>query len=255
RRLVPAERAREIRLDALLRVPLVLVAELDADPRRALALGALRRDPDHPAGDRNLLLLAHQAQQHEDLVAELVARVRRNEQSAVFHERHVREIKCALVLDRQCQQPGFGHDQPRSVLKPNSSPCRANSTLVPLPSRSRSRCAASSRSNSVRNGRASHPLWSEFARPDVTAFESPLRAARDLMARSRRPISHSSARSVSCRSHCSATSRGLVLPVEMPLRCCSNLLSWSVLLCASNAAARNRARPATVITGWSCSIP
>src|SRR5690606_244145 len=92
-RLVAAERAGEVGLDTLLRVPLVLLAELHADPRRALALSTLRRDPDDSARDGNLLLLSHQAEQHEHLVAELVARIGRYEEPAILHERHVREIE------------------------------------------------------------------------------------------------------------------------------------------------------------------
>ena len=55
-------------------------------------------------GDGQLLVLAHQVQQHEHLVAEAVVAVGRDEQAAVLHERHVREIQGALVLDGERQQ-------------------------------------------------------------------------------------------------------------------------------------------------------
>ncbi len=112
-RLVAAQRAGEIVLDALLRVALILLAELHADARGALALRSLRRDPDDAAGDGDLLFLAHHVQEHEDFVAELVARVGRDEEAAVLDERHVREVQRALVLDRQCQETRLAHDCPR----------------------------------------------------------------------------------------------------------------------------------------------
>ena len=93
RRLVAAERAGEIVLDPLLRVALILLAELHADARGALALRAFRRDPDHAACHGDLLLLTHHVEQHEHFVAELVARVRRDEQAAVLDERHVGEVQ------------------------------------------------------------------------------------------------------------------------------------------------------------------
>ena len=55
-------------------------------------------------GDRQLLVLAHQVQQHEHLIAEAVVAVGRDEQAAVLHERHVGEIQRALVLDGERQQ-------------------------------------------------------------------------------------------------------------------------------------------------------
>ena len=60
--LVAPEGAGEVVLDTLLSVALVLLAELHADARRSLALRALRRDPDHAAGDRDLLFFAHDVQ-------------------------------------------------------------------------------------------------------------------------------------------------------------------------------------------------
>jgi hypothetical protein len=101
---VAAESARQVVLDFLLRVAAVLVAELHADAGRTLALRALRRHPDDPAGNRQLLFLAHEIEEHEHLVAQAVIAVRRDEQTAVAHERHVGEVECALVLDRERQQ-------------------------------------------------------------------------------------------------------------------------------------------------------
>ena len=48
-------------------------AALHADAGRAVALGARRRDPDHPACDRKAVLFIHQREQDEDLVAGVVA--------------------------------------------------------------------------------------------------------------------------------------------------------------------------------------
>src|SRR6185295_17832306 len=57
---VPAESAGEIVLDLLLRLAAVLIAELHADARSALALRAFRRHPDHASGHRQLLILTHE---------------------------------------------------------------------------------------------------------------------------------------------------------------------------------------------------
>ena len=74
---VAAERAGQVALDLPLGVAAILLAELHADAGGALALRALRRHPDHAPGDRQLLVLAHQVQQHEHLVAEAVVAVGR----------------------------------------------------------------------------------------------------------------------------------------------------------------------------------
>ena len=55
-------------------------------------------------GDRQLLVLAHEVQQHEHLVAEAVVAVGGDEQAAVPHERHVGQVQRALVLDGERQQ-------------------------------------------------------------------------------------------------------------------------------------------------------
>ena len=65
------------------------------------------RHPDHPARHGQLLVLAHQVEQHEHLVAEAVVAAGRHEQAAVLHERHVRQVQGALVLDGERQQPGL----------------------------------------------------------------------------------------------------------------------------------------------------
>src|SRR5579863_9278436 len=105
--LVPAESAGQIIFDFLLSVAAILVAELHADACGALALGALGRHPDDPSGHRELLFLAHQVQQHEYFIAQAIIAVRRNEQAAVLHERHIGEIQRALILDRKRQQTWF----------------------------------------------------------------------------------------------------------------------------------------------------
>ncbi|MNL69507.1 hypothetical protein D3C87_1943760 [compost metagenome] len=74
-----------------------------ADPRGPVALGAFRGDPGDRAGDRDFFRLVHQVQQHENLIAQLVAFVGRDKQAAVLDERHVRRIQHGLVLDRQGQ--------------------------------------------------------------------------------------------------------------------------------------------------------
>src|SRR6187200_247976 len=75
RGLVARQRTREVRLDLLLRLAAILVGELHADARGALALGAFGRQPDHASRHRQLLVLAHEVQQHEHLVAEAVVAV------------------------------------------------------------------------------------------------------------------------------------------------------------------------------------
>ena len=107
RRLVSAERARQIVLNLLLRIAAVLIAELDADAGRPFALRALRRHPYDTAGHGQLFFLTHEIEQHEHFIAQAVVAVRRYEQAAVFHERHVGEIQRALILDGERQQTGF----------------------------------------------------------------------------------------------------------------------------------------------------
>src|ERR1700722_3047741 len=107
RRLLSRECAGEIILDLLLRLAAVLFAELYADARRALALCALRRHPDDASGDRQLLILAHEIEQHEHLVAEAIIAVRRNEQSAVSHIGHEGKVQRALILDGEREQTWF----------------------------------------------------------------------------------------------------------------------------------------------------
>src|SRR5688572_19368267 len=133
RGLVATKGAGEIGLDLLLRRAAVLLAELHADARRPLALCALGRQPDDAPRDRKLLLLAHQVEEHEDLVAEPITAVGRDEEPAILHERHIREIEGALVLDRERQEtrlrgwcPHF-HQTALSPDPPGLRPTRAAS--------------------------------------------------------------------------------------------------------------------------------
>ena len=80
---VAGERAGEVVLDLVARLAAILVAELHADAGRALALRTLGRHPDDAARHRQLLVLAHEVQQHEDFVADAVVAVGRDEQPAV----------------------------------------------------------------------------------------------------------------------------------------------------------------------------
>src|SRR5215469_9756636 len=107
RGLVARERACQIGLDLLLRLPAVLLGKLHADARGALALVALRalgRHPDDASGNRQLLVLAHEIQQHEHFIAEAIIAVGGDEKAAVFHEGHVREVQGTFVLDGEGQQ-------------------------------------------------------------------------------------------------------------------------------------------------------
>src|SRR6516164_4366958 len=107
RRLVAREGAGEIGLDLLLGLAAVLLRELHADTGGALALVALctlGRHPDDAPGDRQLLVLAHEVQQHEYFIAEPIVAVGRDEKAAVLHEGHVGEIQGTLVLDGEGQQ-------------------------------------------------------------------------------------------------------------------------------------------------------
>src|SRR5688572_173090 len=107
RSLVAGKRACQVGLYLLLGLPPILVGELHADAGGAFALCALRRQPDDPARNRKLFVLAHEVQQHEHFVAEAIVAVGRDEEAAVFHERHVSEVQRALVLDGERQQARF----------------------------------------------------------------------------------------------------------------------------------------------------
>src|SRR5215831_2710076 len=107
RGLIARESTGEVGLDLLLSLAAVLLGELHADADSALALVALRtlgRHPDDAPGDRQLLVLAHQVQQHEHFIAEPIVAVGRDEKAAVLHEGHVCEIQGTLVLDSEGQQ-------------------------------------------------------------------------------------------------------------------------------------------------------
>src|SRR5205807_1025757 len=87
-----------------------------------IALRALGRHPDDPPGHGELLVLAHEVQQHEHLIAQTVIAVGGNEQPAVLHERHVGKIQGALVLDGEGQQTRF---VPHSHFRPHGARVRA----------------------------------------------------------------------------------------------------------------------------------
>ena len=106
-RLIAPEGPGQIILDLLLGIAAVLIAELHADAGRALALRALWRHPNDPPRNRQLFLFAHEIEQHEYLVAQTVVAVRGYEQAAVLHERHIRKIERALILDRKGQEARF----------------------------------------------------------------------------------------------------------------------------------------------------
>jgi hypothetical protein len=107
RGLVPAECAGKIVFDFLLGVAAVLIAELNADAGGSFTLRALGSHPDHAPGNRQLLLLAHEIQQHENFIAQPVIAVRWYEQAAILDEGHVGEIQRALVLDGKRQETRF----------------------------------------------------------------------------------------------------------------------------------------------------
>ncbi|MNR50009.1 hypothetical protein D3C85_1694710 [compost metagenome] len=66
-------------------------------------MGAFGGDPGDLAGHRDFFRLVKQVQQHEYLIAQLVALVGRDKQAAVLDERHVGRVKHGLVLDGQGQ--------------------------------------------------------------------------------------------------------------------------------------------------------
>src|SRR5260370_25984843 len=105
--LIAPEGPGQIILDLLLGIAAVLIAELHADAGRTLALRGLGRHTDDPSCDRQLFLFAHEIEEHEYFVAQTVVAVRGYEQAAVLHERHIRKIERALILDRKGQQPRF----------------------------------------------------------------------------------------------------------------------------------------------------
>ena len=107
RGLVSAERTGQIVLDFLLGVAAILIAELNADAGGSFALRPLGSHPDHAPGNRQLFFFAHEIEQHEHFIAQPIIAVGGNEQSTVFDEGHVGEIKRALVLDGKRQETGF----------------------------------------------------------------------------------------------------------------------------------------------------
>lgn len=102
RPVIRSRRPGQVGLDLLPREA-VLSAELYPRTRRALALRALRRDPDDLARNRNPFRLIQQAKEQEDLVAEAKMLVRRNEQTAMAQKRHVRGAEHAPIPDPKGQ--------------------------------------------------------------------------------------------------------------------------------------------------------
>lgn len=102
--LVPGQGAGQVILDAFLGLAAVLVAELHADAGGALALCALGRHPDHPTRDRELFVLAHEVEEHEDLIPKPVVAIGRNEQATIADEWHIGQVERALVFDGEREQ-------------------------------------------------------------------------------------------------------------------------------------------------------
>ena len=97
------ERAGEVGFDFALRVSLVLLTELHAYTGNTPAAHTLRGHPDHRSRNRNLFLLAHQVEQHKDLVTETIRTTGWNEQATVDYIRHVGQVQGRFVLDGQCE--------------------------------------------------------------------------------------------------------------------------------------------------------
>src|SRR6476660_8156107 len=81
--------------------PALIVLELYAHALHTISVTARRRHPDYTACDRQFVRIIHQADEHEDLIAELVAARGRNEDAAALHERHIRRVKNRLLFDVQ----------------------------------------------------------------------------------------------------------------------------------------------------------
>ena len=79
----------------------ILLTELHANTRRAIALGSPGRDPHNLAGDGNLLRLIHQGQQHEYLVTYIVSLVGRDKEPTIVQERHISGVQHRLILYRK----------------------------------------------------------------------------------------------------------------------------------------------------------
>src|SRR5690242_4849136 len=85
--------------------PALVILELHPDALHAVAVAAGRSHPHHAPGDRKLVRIIHQADEHENLVADLVAARGRDENAAAFDERHIRRIEDRLFLDVQGNGP------------------------------------------------------------------------------------------------------------------------------------------------------
>ena len=99
---VASEGSGQVVLDFLLRVALILIAELNAYASRSFTLRTFWCHPDDGACDRDFFVFAHQVQQHEHFVAQPIGTVGRNKQPTVDDIGHVREVQGTLVLDGQC---------------------------------------------------------------------------------------------------------------------------------------------------------
>ena len=87
-------------------------------------------------GDRELFLAVREGKEHENLVAELVAFVGGNEQSAMLDERHERGIEHRLVLDGQGQNAVTRTKvcrQAHAVFIPNNSSMDSSLARASLP--------------------------------------------------------------------------------------------------------------------------
>src|SRR5690606_42136536 len=80
---------------------IVLITELHTDTRRPVTLSALRGYPDHFTCHRDLLCFIHQAEQHEDFVAQFVAFAGRDEHTAVRYKWHISSIRDCFIFDGQ----------------------------------------------------------------------------------------------------------------------------------------------------------
>ena len=104
--LISRQRAGQIRLDFLLSLAAILVAELHANAGRPLAperttFGVTQIT--RPATG-SFSSSPMQVEEHEYLITQAVITVGRDEQAAVTHKRHIGKIQGALVFDRQGQE-------------------------------------------------------------------------------------------------------------------------------------------------------
>ncbi len=102
RSLVALELGREMRFDNGARMrPVGGVGKLYADACLTVSGGALGRDPDHFAGDRETLFEFHHGKKQEDLVSEAKFLGAGHKKTAALNERHVGAVKGLPVLNGQ----------------------------------------------------------------------------------------------------------------------------------------------------------